>query len=99
MKKTHGRTFPLVGAGLGLLAFFAVALLPSLLYGGQAGLMLAGGLFETSGLPTLGVRILVVFGGMVGVTAVASLFMVGGAAVGAAASALTGPPRRATLHQ
>jgi hypothetical protein len=99
MKNPSSRTFTLVGAGLGLLAFFAVALLPSLLYGGQAGLMLAGGLFESSGLPTLGVRILVVFGGMMGVTAVASLFMVGGAAVGAAASTLTGPSQKAPLHQ
>ena len=37
----------LVGAGVGLALFLAVALLPALLYGGYAGVMLAGGIFGT----------------------------------------------------
>jgi len=93
------RNYSLAGAALGLLAFFAVALLPSLVYGGQAGLALAGGLLHTSGIPTLASRILIVFGGAMGVTAVASLFVIGGAAVGAAASTLAGPSPKATLHE
>jgi hypothetical protein len=99
MKTPTRRTLSLLGAIVGLAAFFAVALFPSLLYGGHAGRLLAGGIIETSGVPTLAVRILVVFGSIVGVTAVASLFVAGGAAVGAAASVLTGPAQKPMPHR
>jgi len=85
------KTATLVGAGTGLVAFLAIALLPSVLYGGYAGLMLAGGIFGTPVAASFGARALVVFGMVLGVTAVASLFAVLGAAGGAAVSALTGP--------
>ena len=86
------RTSTLIGAGVGLVAFLAVALLPAILYGGYAGLMLAGGIFGTPVAATFGTKALVVFGMVLGVTAVASLFAVLGAAAGAAVSALTSPP-------
>ena len=79
----------LVGAGIGLATFLAVALLPAMLYGGYAGLLLAGGIVGTPVEPTLLPRALIVFGMVMGVVAVGSLFAVLGAAAGAAVGALT----------
>jgi uncharacterized membrane protein len=85
----QSRTFALVGAGIGLAAFLAVALLPSILYGGYAGVLLAGGIVGTPVQPTFLVRALIVFGMVLGVTGVASLFAVLGAVAGTAVGALT----------
>ncbi len=79
----------LVGAGLGLALFLAIALLPAMLYGGYAGLLLAGGIFGTPVEPTLLPRALIVFGMVLGVLAVGSLFAVFGAVAGTAVGALT----------
>jgi hypothetical protein len=79
----------LVGAGIGLALFLAVALLPAMLYGGYAGVLLAGGIFGTPVPATLLPRILIVFGMVMGVVAVGSLFAVAGAVAGAAVGALT----------
>ncbi len=83
------KTPTLIGAAVGLALFLAVALLPSLLYGGYAGVLLAGGIFGTPVKATILVRALVVFGMVLGVLGVSSLFAVGGAAAGAAVGALT----------
>ena len=86
---TNTRKIPsLVGAGIGLAVFLALALLPSLLYGGYAGVLLAGGIFGTPVTASFGVRALIVFGMVLGVAGVGSLFAVAGAAAGAAAGAL-----------
>jgi hypothetical protein len=90
---THHRTASLIGAAVGLTAFLAVALLPALLYGGYAGVLLASGIFGVPVTATLPVRALIVFGMVLGVTGVASLFAVAGAAAGAAISILVGPAR------
>ncbi len=82
------KTPALVGAGIGLAIFLAVALLPAMLYGGYAGVLLAGGIFGTPVTASLGVRALIVFGMVLGVTAVGSLFAVAGAALGAAIGAV-----------
>ena len=82
------RTSTLVGAGIGLALFLAVALLPALLYGGYAGVMLASGILGAPVKATLLARGLIVFGMVLGVTAVASLFVVAGAAAGAAVGLL-----------
>ena len=79
-----------IGAGIGLIAFLAVALLPALLYGGYAGVLLAGGIFGTPVTASFAVKALIVFGMVFGVTAVAALFAVAGAAAGAAVGALIG---------
>jgi hypothetical protein len=60
-----------------------------MLYGGYAGLLLAGGIFGTPVEPTMLPRALIVFGMVLGVVAVGSLFAVLGAAAGAAVGALT----------
>ncbi len=100
MTTTNRRTPTLVGAGVGLALFFALALLPSLLYGGYAGVLLAGGIFGNPVKATLAVRGLIVFGMVMGVTSVASLFAVAGAAAGAALSILASaaPAAKAKEH-
>lgn len=86
---THTNKVPaLVGAGIGLATFLAVALLPSLLYGGYAGVLLASGIFGAPVAASFAVRALIVFGMVLGVTAVGSLFAVAGAAAGAAVGAI-----------
>ncbi len=88
------KTYSLIGAAVGLALFLAVALLPALLYGGYAGVLLAGGIFGTPVQPTFLVKALIVFGMVFGVTGVASLFAVAGAALGAAAGMLLQAPER-----
>ncbi len=83
------KTPTLIGAGIGLALVLAVALLPAMLYGGYAGVLLAGGIFGTPVEPTILARGLIVFGMVLGVLAVGSLFAVVGAAAGAAVGALT----------
>ncbi len=89
----------LIGAGIGLATFLAVALLPALLYGGYAGVLLAGGIFGTPVQPTFAVRALIVFGMVMGVVGVGSLFAVMGAVAGAAVGALTRGPARKPAAQ
>ena len=78
----------LVGAGIGFATFLTIALLPSLVYGGYAGLLLAGGILGTPVDQTLLARSLIVFGMALGVTAVAFLFTLAGAAAGALVGAM-----------
>jgi len=84
------KTSTLIGAAVGLALFLAVGLLPSLVYGGYAGVLLAGGIFGTPLQATFLVRALVVFGMVLGAVGVGSLFAVSGAAFGAAVGALAG---------
>jgi hypothetical protein len=78
----------IIGAASGLALFLAIALLPALLYGGYAGVLLAGGIFGTPVQPTLAVRALIVFGMIMGATGIAALFTVSGAVASAAVAAL-----------
>jgi hypothetical protein len=87
--KNASKTFTLIGAGVGLAAFLALGLLPSILYGGYAGVLLAGGIFGTPVDASFAVRAFIVGGMVIGVAAVASLFATVGAVVGAAIAALT----------
>lgn len=77
-----------IGAAVGLAAFLAIGLLPALLYGGYAGVLLAGGIFGSPLQATLLVRMLIIGGMVLGTLGVASLFAVGGAVAGAALSTL-----------
>jgi hypothetical protein len=89
------KTPTIIGAAVGLALFLALGLLPALLYGGYAGVLLAGGITGTPVQATFLVRALIVFGMVLGVTGVGALFAVGGAVVGAAVAALTGvPPKK-----
>jgi hypothetical protein len=90
MAATNNRKVPtLIGSGIGLATFLAVGLLPAMMYGGYAGVLLAGGILGTPVQATLLARGLIVFGMMMGVVGVGSLFAVLGAAAGAAVGALT----------
>jgi hypothetical protein len=89
------KNFTLVGSALGLSLFLTVGLLPAALYGGYAGVLLASGIFGTPVAATWAVKALIVFGMVLGVTGVASLFAVLGAVSGAAVGAFTAPARRA----
>jgi hypothetical protein len=93
------KTPTLIGAGVGLAAFLALGLLPALLYGGYAGVLLAGGLFGTPVQATFLVRALIVFGMAMGVAGVGALFAVGGAVVGAAVSVLAIPAPKPVEHK
>ncbi len=84
------KSLTLIGAAVGLALFLALALLPALLYGGYAGVLLAGGIFGTPIQATFLVRALIVFGMALGGVSVGSLFAVGGAAIGAAVSVMAG---------
>ncbi len=84
------RSYTLIGAGVGIALFLVVALLPALLYGGYAGVLLASGIVGTPVKATLLVRALIVFGMVLGVVGVGALFAVGGAAAGAAVSVMAG---------
>ena len=94
-RKSTSKTFTLVGAGIGLATFLAVGLLPSILYGGYAGVVLAGGIFGTPVDASFAVRAFIVAGMVIGVASVGSLFAVAGAAAGAAVAALTGTRKAA----
>ena len=84
------KSYTLIGAGIGVALFLLLALLPSLLYGGYAGVLLASGIVGTPVKATLLGRALIVFGMGLGVAGVGALFAVGGAAAGAAVSVLVG---------
>lgn len=86
------KTPTLIGAAVGLAIFLAIGLLPALVYGGYAGVLLAGGIFGTPVVPTIWTRAIIVFGMVLGVTGVGALFTVAGAALGAAAGTLAGAP-------
>ena len=88
-RKNTSKTFTLVGAGIGLALFLALGLLPSVLYGGYAGVLLAGGIFGTPVEATALVRVFIIGGMVIGVAACASLFAALGAAAGAGVAALT----------
>jgi hypothetical protein len=82
------RTFSFIGGLIGFVTFLFVGLLPSIVYGGFAGVTLAssilGGPIDSSVLA----RGLIVFGMVVGLLGAAGVFVVVGAAVGAGAHGL-----------
>jgi hypothetical protein len=100
MTATNKKTPTLIGSGIALALFLAVGLLPAMLYGGYAGVLLAGGIFGTPVEATLLARALIVFGMVMGVVAVGSLFAVVGAVAGAAVGVLTeATVRNATVRK
>jgi hypothetical protein len=82
------KTPAIVGAAIGFALFLPVALLPSLLYGGYAGVLLAGVLGGSPVAAGLLGRACIVGGMVVGVTGVAILFALGGAAAATAVAVL-----------
>jgi hypothetical protein len=89
------KTISIIGAATGLATFLAVGLLPALLYGGYAGVLLATGIFGAPLHATLAVRAFVVGGMLFGVASVASLFAVLGAVAGTVVGVLVEPRKAA----
>jgi hypothetical protein len=83
------RLSSLLGAGFGLVLFLAIALLPAMLYGGYAGVLLASGIFGSPITPTLAVKTVIIGGMILGTLSVASLFTVVGAVIGGGVYTLT----------
>jgi hypothetical protein len=77
------KSFTFFGGLFGLLSFIVVGLLPSLVYGGYAGVVLANGIFGSAADPTFLMKIIVIMGVVTGVLSTAGLFTVCGAAGGA----------------
>lgn len=88
------RTYTMIGAAVGLVAFLAFALLPTLLYGGYAGVLLAGGIVGTPIQATLLSRALISFGMVLSVIVVGALCATTGAAAGSVVGVLTGAAGR-----
>ena len=84
------KRYTLIGLVIGLAIFLAFGLLPSLVYGGYAGVLLAGGIVGTPVEATFLVRALIAFASSLCVMGAGGLFAAGGAAAGAAISALGG---------
>ncbi len=80
----RNKAVALAGAGIGFALFLGIALLPALMYGGYAGLLLAGGIFGTPVDPGILSRALVVFGMALGVFGTAAVFTIAGAAAASA---------------
>lgn len=93
------KAYTIVGATIGLIFFLGLGLLPALLYGGYAGVLLASGIFGTPLVPTFLVRAIICFAAVLGVTGVAALFTVFGAVVGAAVAVLVKSPQEAVDEQ
>jgi hypothetical protein len=76
---TRNKSVAIVGAAVGFTLFLVFALVPALMYGGYAGLLLAGGIFGNPVPAILAARALVGFGMVLGVVATGSVFTVAGA--------------------
>ena len=88
-----------IGALVGAVAYLLVGLLPSIVYGTYAGVLLAGGIVDVA-TATFWVKAFGVFGAILGVLGLGSLFVVLGAVAGALEGAVLSPflpvPRPAT---
>ena len=78
------RTFGFIGGLLGLIAFLAIGLLPSLVYGGFAGVILAAAVLGSPIGSGIMARALVAFGMLIGLLATGGLFVVMGSALSVA---------------
>ena len=76
-------TFVFGGGIAGLVSFLAVGLLPSIVYGGFAGVTLAAAILGHPVGGSILARGIVVFGTVVGLLATAAIFVVAGAALAA----------------
>jgi hypothetical protein len=86
------KLYTMIGAAVGLALFLGVAMLPAALYGGYAGVLIAGGIFGSPIQPNFLVKTLIMGGMILGTIGIGSLFTVAGAVAGASLAALTGEP-------
>jgi hypothetical protein len=86
---SENKTFTFIGAMVGLVLFLIIGLLPALVYGGYAGVMLANALYIGAIHTSLLAQTTVIFTVLAGVLSVASLFVISGAALGYIADLVT----------
>ena len=80
-RKTRANPITFIGGMVGLVTFLVVGLLPSLLYGGYAGVILGGAIFGTPIHESVFAQATVVLGVISGVLAIGGIFVLGGAIV------------------
>lgn len=80
-RKTKTIPVTLYGAMVGLLAFLVAGLLPSLVYGGYAGVVLGGALFGTPVRDSVFAQATVVIGVISSVLVTGGVFVLGGAII------------------
>jgi hypothetical protein len=78
-RRTRANPFTFIGGIIGLVAFLVVGLLPSLLYGGYAGVILGSAIFGTPIHENIFAQATVVLGVISGVLAIGGVFVLGGA--------------------
>ena len=78
-RRTIANPFTFIGGMIGLVTFLVVGLLPSLLYGGYAGVILASAIFGTPIHENIFAQATVVLGVISGVLAIGGVFVLGGA--------------------
>ena len=93
----RNKNVALAGAAVGFALFLGVGLLPALMYGGYAGLLMATGIFGAPLQQGVLPGGLIVFGMVLGVFGTAAFFTIAGAAAGslvAHLASLVAQPRR-----
>ncbi len=78
-RRTRANPFTFMGGIIGLVTFLVVGLLPSLLYGGYAGVILGSAIFGTPIHENIFAQATVVLGVVSGVLAIGGVFVLGGA--------------------
>jgi hypothetical protein len=89
----NSKTFAFVGGLVGLGVFLVVGLLPSIVYGGFAGTVLASSILGEPLSGQIISRLLIAFGMLVGLLATGGVFVVIGSALGAGVHALAHSPK------
>lgn len=92
------RTFAFGGGIVGLVTFLFVGLLPSIVYGGFAGVTMASSILGGPADGSLIGRALVVFGMVVGLLGAGGVFIVIGAALGAGAYGIVRSASRTSVQ-
>ncbi len=78
-RRTKANPFTFIGGIIGLVTFLVIGLLPSLLYGGYAGVILGSAIFGTPIHENILAQATVVLGVISGVLAIGGVFVLGGA--------------------
>jgi hypothetical protein len=78
-RRTKANPFTFIGGIIGLVTFLVIGLLPSLLYGGYAGVILGSAIFGAPIHENILAQATVVLGVISGVLAIGGVFVLGGA--------------------
>jgi hypothetical protein len=79
VRRTRANHVSVIGGLVGLVTFLVVGLLPSLLYGGYAGVIVGGAIFGTPVHESVFAQATVFLGAIAGVFSIGGVFVLGGA--------------------